>query len=145
MLHHHTPVRPNVDPPSAPGGGAGAEPSPPDDGGEETVDFQHVLHGQEKAQPSRHEPVPVKSPHAMTAAEKEKHDLTHMPPHPGCSICRSTRTPNLGHTASHEHERKIPLLVGDYCFLKSFAEKCLATCLVLSLYPYKKSCRVSYP
>ena len=33
--------------------------------------------------------------------------------------------------------RTIPLLVGDYCFLRRRDESYLATCLVLRLYPYK--------
>ena len=40
---------------------------------------------------------PIKSPKPMTQAEKEVHDLTHQPPHSGCSICASNRTPNLQH------------------------------------------------
>ena len=60
------------------------------------------------------QPRPLASPPEMTQAEKEKHDLTHTPPHPGCAICRSTRSPNLPHAMSHESSRTIPLLVGDY-------------------------------
>ena len=130
-----SPVRPPSDFPPSPGGGGGAAGSQdvPED---ETVDFQHVLHGTDQ-QPDRHEPQPFRSPKAMTQTQQEIHDLTHMPPDPGCSICRSTRAPNLSHTATNENARTIPLLVGDYCFLKSFTETTLATCLVLRLYPYK--------
>ena len=130
----HSPVKPPTNPPSQPGGDGTATTQDMDD---ETVDFKHVLRGQGSSQQDDHEPVPVKSPRTMTAAQKEKHDLTHMPPDLGCSICRSTRTPNLGHTATREHERTIPLLVGDYCFLKTFSETILATCLVFRLYTYK--------
>ena len=80
---------------------------------------------------------PMRTPPQMTAAEKEKHDVTHMPPHPGCPICASSRTPNLQHAASHEHLRTIPLQVGDCCFLRRIDETILATCLVMRLYPYK--------
>ena len=79
----------------------------------------------------------MKAPPSMSSTEKAKHDLTHMPPHPGCSICRANRAPNLAHKTSHEHQRVIPLLVGDYCFLKTFTERFLATCLVMRLYPHK--------
>ena len=133
---HHSPVRPQPFPSDTSGGGDGKA-SECDAGDDEVIDFQLVQHGQEKLQQDAHEAVPVKSPDAMTAAQQEKHNLTHMPPHTGCTICISTRTPNLVHTASHEHERTIPLLVGDYCFLKRFTETVLATCLVLRLYPYK--------
>ena len=78
---------------------------------------------------------PIRSPPEMTPAEKERHDLTHQPPHPGCVICRSTRTPNVQHTRTTEHQRTIPLVVGDYCFLRSAGEKTLLTCLVSKFYP----------
>ena len=58
-------------------------------------------------------PRPVSSPRPMTAAQREIHDLTHQPPDPGCSVCASSRTPNMKHVPSHESERAIPLLVGD--------------------------------
>ena len=60
-----------------------------------------------------------------------------MPPGEGCQLCKSTRAPNLKHAQSHEHLRTIPLLVGDYCFLKSIADDDLRTCLVMKLYPYQ--------
>ena len=88
-------------------------------------------------EPAAIEAKPLRSPMPMTLAEKEKHDLTHQPPHPGCSICAGARTPNVGHRASHEHLRTIPLLVGDDCFLRRADESVLATCLVMRLYPYK--------
>ena len=132
---HHSPVSPLSEPPDSPGGGGAAR----DHGNvdEETVDFKHVLPDQERIMQDTPQPIPVRSPTAMTAAQKAIHDLTHMPPDQGCSICRSTRAPNLGHSATREHERTSPLLVGDDCFLKSFTETVLATCLVLRLYPYR--------
>ena len=55
---------------------------------------------------------PVPNPPTMSAAEKATHDLTHQPPHPGCAICKPTKSPNMQHPQSHEHMRTIPLLVG---------------------------------
>ena len=104
------------------------------------VDAPHVgveLLQHEEDGPSAIPPKPVPSPPSMSAVEKAKHDLTHQPPHPGCAICRSTRSPNMQHPQSHEHMRTIPLLVGDYCFLRDAADAYLATCLVLRLYPYR--------
>ena len=63
--------------------------------------------------PGAREPIPLASPQAMTPAQLAKHVLTHLPPHPGCPICKACRTPNTAHLASHESERVIPLLVGD--------------------------------
>ena len=53
---------------------------------------------------------PLASPKPMSPAEKAVHDLTHLPFHPGCPICRATRTPNAQHRGTHEHLRVIPLL-----------------------------------
>ena len=58
--------------------------------------------------PAHIQPRPLASPPEMTKEEKAKHDLTHTPPHPGCAICRSTRTPNLPNSMSHESSRTIP-------------------------------------
>ena len=73
----------------------------------------------------------------MSPAQRRKHNLTHLPMHPGCAICRATRSPNAVHVMSHESERVIPLLVGHYCFLRRIDETLLQTCLVMRLYPYK--------
>ena len=109
---------------------------------DEVVDYDvammdQPLVGVEQAQPDGPEARPIRSPKPMTPAEKAVHDLTHQPPDPSCPICASSRTPNLQHASSHEHLRTIPLLVGDYCFLRRRDESYLATCLVLRLYPYK--------
>ena len=72
----------------------------------------------------------------MAPAQKAKHDITHMPPYPGCATCRSTRTPTTAHSQQQEHLRVTPLRVGDDCFLRNLAENEFATCLVMRLYPY---------
>ena len=83
------------------------------------------------------EPKGLATPPSMTPAERAKHNLTHLPFHPGCPICLATRRPNSQHRRTNEHERVIPLLVADYCFVKSSGDENLQTVLVLRLYPYK--------
>ena len=102
-----SPVSPSQ-PPNGPGGaGGGDSPSPqsnpiPEDS--EEVDFKHVLSEaavvgvevlHDEKGPGARAAKPMPSPPTMTPAQKEIHDLTHMPPHPGCSICRPTRTTNV--------------------------------------------------
>ena len=72
---------------------------------------------------------PMRTPPQMTAAEKDMHDVTHMPPHHGCPLCASSRTPNLQHASSRQHLRTFPLLVGNYCFLRRIDDTILAACL----------------
>ena len=83
------------------------------------------------------EPRAPASPKEMTPAQRAKHNLTHLLRHPGCAICRMCTSPNVFHTASHEHERVIPLRVGDDCFLLAKGDTVLQTCLAMRLYPYK--------
>ena len=73
-----------------------------------------------------------------TSRKNERHDLTHQPPHPGCGICRSSRTHNVQHKASHENPRSIPLIVADDCFLRRSEHKTLLTCLITKLCPYQR-------
>ena len=107
---------------------------------EEEVDLRQVQHKdviegvEQRAGPIA---LPLPTPPSMTPAEREHHNLTHQPPHRGCPICAANRTPNIKHGPSHEHERLIPLLVGDYCFLRSIQDRPLVPCLVMRLYPYK--------
>ena len=82
-------------------------------------------------------PRAVTSPPQMTPAERAKHNLTHLPYHPGCPVCAATRRPNDSHFVSHEHLRVVPILVADYCFMKFADEQCLQPVLVMRLYPYK--------
>ena len=56
---------------------------------------------------------PVPSPPTMSTTEKAKHDLTHQPPHPRCTICRPSRSPNMQRPQSPDHMRTIPLRVGN--------------------------------
>ena len=52
-------------------------------------------------------------------AEREKHFASgHLPYDPRCEVCSSCKKPNVPHVKSHESERTIPLLVGDYGCVK---------------------------
>ena len=68
--------------------------------------------------PGALDPKLLTTPPTMTKAQWEKHKVTHLPHHPGCPICRATRTPIVPHHLTHEAERTIPMLVADYCFLR---------------------------
>ena len=80
---------------------------------------------------------PLATPPDMTPAQWAKHAISHLPYHPGCSICRACKMPNVGHVRSHEADRTIPLLVGDYAFCRDSRDEYLATLLILRLFPYK--------
>ena len=127
---HCSPVRPLLPPTSSTseGGAASSQDSAAQIAEHEDndeIDFRDVLKGDEHTitgtgytlHDGTHAgaipPRSLRSPTAMTPAEKAIHDLTHMPPHEGCDICKSTRAPNAPHKDSHEHLRAIPLLVGD--------------------------------
>ena len=82
---------------------------------------------------------PLASPPSMSPAAFARHCLTHLPYHPGCPICAATRRPNTQHRKSNEASRIIPLLVGDYGFVRSSLDEKgdLQTVLVLRILPYK--------
>ena len=85
--------------------------------GDHIVGTEKVLYDQHG--PGALEVDPMKVPNDLTPAQWAKHCVTHLPYHPGCSICRSCKRPNTRHLRSHEHERQIPLLVGDYGTLRA--------------------------
>ena len=61
----------------------------------------------------------------------------HLPYDPRCEICSSCKKPNAPHLRGHEAERTIPLLVGDYGFVKDGADTENVTELVLKLDPFR--------
>ena len=93
------------------------------------------------------DPKPLSSPPSMTPAAFMKHCLTHLPYHPGCPICAATRRPNVQHRKSHEAARVIPLLVGDYGFVRSSLDDAqdLQYVPVLRCIPYKLLMASSVP
>ena len=80
---------------------------------------------------------PLPTPKRMSPAQKEQHDLAHLPFDEGCEICVATRGLNAQHRMSSEICRTIPLLVADYCVLRWHSSTVLRTLLVMRLYPYK--------
>ena len=80
---------------------------------------------------------PLTSPKGMSALQRSIHDLTHLPYHPGCEVCVSTRRPNTQHRSVKKSEREVPLMVGDYCFPKHSDDIHTLTVLVIRVYPYK--------
>ena len=115
--------------------------------GEEAIDPKDILLGDrivgtehvtfDGHNPGAIEVEPLATPPDMTPAQWAKHAVSHLPYHPGCSICRACKRPNTGHIRSHEADRTIPLLVGDYAFCRDSKDESLATLLILRLFPYK--------
>ena len=88
--------------------------------------------------PGAIQPKHIPGPKEMSRAERETHFAAgHLPYDPRCEICTSCKRPNTPHTKSHESDRTIPLLVGDYGFIKDSSDADNATVLVLKLYPFK--------
>ena len=103
--------------------------------GDHIVGTEKVLYDEHG--PGALEVNPPKAPVDLTPAQWAKHCVSHLPYHPGCSICRACKRPNTRHLRSHEQDRQIPLLVGDYGFVRDSRDEDVATLLVLRLYPYK--------
>ena len=75
-------------------------------------------------------------PKTPSAAQVANHNITHMPYRSWCPHCVASRRPNSQHrSSSSESERSDPLLVADYCFLRSSDDTVLSTVLVARLYP----------
>ena len=82
-------------------------------------------------------PRTINAPKEMTSIERERHFANgHLPYDSRCEICVQCKRPNTPHLKSNESERTIPLLVGDYGFVKDGTDEDTATILVLKLYPY---------
>ena len=92
----------------------------------------------DKNGPGALQPKQVTGPKEMTKIERERHFAAgHLPYDPRCEICTSCKKPNAPHLKSHESERTIPLLVGDYGFIKDGSDDENVTILVLKLFPFK--------
>ena len=110
------------------------------------ADLDDPIVGVERVLSDQHGPgaleaQPLATPPSMTPAAFLKHCLTHLPYHPGCPVCAASRRPNTQHRRSHEHTRVIPLLVGDYGFVRSSLDDKtnLQTAIVLRVLPYNLS------
>ena len=89
--------------------------------GKDDVVFGDPIVGKEAATISEDGPGAIAakgfpSPPSMTSAQKAIHDLTHLPYHPACEECVSTRRPNSQNRNTHDETITIPLLAGDYGF-----------------------------
>ena len=65
-----------------------------------------------------------------------EHNLTHIPYRTWCKYCIMSRRPNDPHR-SKATKRTVPLLVGDYCFLRNSSDEILQTVLVVRVYPFR--------
>ena len=54
------------------------------------------------------------APKGMTPAAWARHCVTHLPYDPTCPYCVACRRPSSHHRATHEADRTVPQLVGDY-------------------------------
>ena len=81
--------------------------------------------------------IPMPCPKSMTPAAWAAHCMSHLPFDPACPYCAACKRLNVQHRSSHEHERRIPLVVADYCFPKTSDDKIPLTVLVARVYPYK--------
>ena len=100
----------------------------------------------DKNGPGAIEAKPISSPRELTPLQRAKHWCTHLPYDPACDICTATKRPNVSHSKSHEDDRKIPLLVGDYAYLEDSQDSENITLLVMKLYPFRMrfACAVPY-
>ena len=78
---------------------------------------------------------PLPSPKQPSPAAIARHFLTHLPYAPWCPFCVSFRRPNHHHRRRRSSARLIPLLVGDYAFVRNSRDEVLLTLLVVRLYP----------
>ena len=115
---------------------------------EEDVNFDDALLGEpivgaeqvvlDEHGPGALEPTPLASPTSLTPSQMAKHCLTHLPYCASCPICVAAKRPNTQHRRTNDEERVIPLLVADYCFVRSSGVgNPMQTILVMRLYPYR--------
>ena len=71
------------------------------------------------------------SPKEPTQAERDRHNLTHLPFCLWCPICIACRRPNNHHRLLQDHSREVPLLAGDYGFIRNAGDESLVCVLVL--------------
>ena len=96
---------------------------------------EHVTLGEHG--PGAIEAKPMPSPKAMTPQQRAKHFISHLPYDPDCEVCVACKRPNIQHKASHEDKRTIPLLVGDYGFIRDSRVADNITVLFMRLYPFR--------
>ena len=80
---------------------------------------------------------PLPSPIAPTKAQRDAHNVTHLPYRSWCPHCVAARRPNSAHRIQKSGPRSMPLLVADYCFLKDSEDDVGIPVFVARLYPAK--------
>ena len=65
-------------------------------------------------------------PKGPTQQEIDEHNATHIPYRSWCRWCVMGKKPNLRHSRSSS-ARDVPLLVGDYCFVRDARDEDLLT------------------
>ena len=90
-------------------------------------------------------PKPLPEVKPPTAAEEARHRLTHLPYRRWCRFCVAARMLNTPHRKLPPFSREIPLIVFDYCFIKSQDDPKFLTVLVGKLYPFKAIFAVACP
>ena len=62
---------------------------------------------------------PLPTPKRMSPAQKEQHDLTHLPFEAWCPICIACRRPDGHYRVQALADRSVQPLAGDYCFVRN--------------------------
>ena len=79
---------------------------------------------------------PLPSPQEPAPAERERHCVSgHIKYASWCPICVSCRRPNDHHRLVLDQERSLPLMVGDYAFVRNSGDDALIPVLIIRLYP----------
>ena len=86
--------------------------------------------------PGALDPRVMTSPKSMSASQRARHWTTHLPYDPSCEVCVRCRRPNVPDHAVQNDTREIPLLVGDYGFIRDSRAQDSVTTLVMNLYPF---------
>ena len=80
--------------------------------------------------------VPMPAPITPSKSQVEAHNLTHWPYRSWCPHCVAARRPNSHHRRLQDPiHRTIPLLVGDYCFVRDADDTKVAQILVVKIEP----------
>ena len=84
-------------------------------------------------EPAKTLPTPISPP----TIELEAHNATHIPFRTWCKWCVAGRKPNPHHRRKTDAARDVPMLVGDYCFVRDSRDDDLMSMYVGKLYPSK--------
>ena len=85
---------------------------------------------------------PRRAPREPTQEEYDEHMLTHAQYRNWCPYCPAASRPNDPHCQLPPFDRQIPLVVADYCFLRSIIDDTVLPTLVGRLYPARATVAV---